>query len=205
MVPSNHASSACLICVWFFISYCCVCAFFKGHLENTTRLKKFVLWFPGSPDVTKWSRRAHILDSTWDVYSRQVLTSSRQKYAHTSVQQRQALCCGQEHMNSVNSGLWASLDQKQSETLKVCGGQMRQETQPWPCFGSCNCVVRCKCSVSVRGSERQYIRRSRAEFPIKTSLIDCWRLGGYKLQNMYDCKISTFRQTPFISTLLVCI
>lgn len=35
----------------------------------------------------------------------------------------------------------------------VSGRQMRQEIQPKPCFDSCNCVVKHKHSVSLKGSK----------------------------------------------------
>lgn len=66
-------------------------------------------------------------------------------------------------------------------------------------------TVSLNASTLFHSEELNYSTLGQAEFPIKICTIDCRWFGGYNHQNMYDCKISTLRHTPFISALVICI
>lgn len=116
----------------------------------------------------------------------------RRLLAHSSLQQD---LCDSKHilicfsLNIFDSKFWT--DPSILDKTKVCGEQMRQETQPRPCFGSCNSVIKFKCSGSVKGSALQQV-----EFPKEISLTVTFEV----IIHLYYSKISTLRRvSSFLS------
>lgn len=90
----------------------------------------------------------------------------------------------------------------ETSRLKLAVGRWDRKLNPGLVLAVATASLECMYSVSARGSA---LGMARAEFLIKTSVIDCRWLRGCNRQNTHDCKISTTPgHAPLNTTLDMC-